>query len=160
VYSGDKQHPIIPPWRAVHWRTRLTSKFHCFSVPLGKKGNCVWVGAVRGQTGGLLAASWRPPLQPAGNFGVYGMIDQMLWRKAGICDMDWTTLRNLISLRMRDPELGIGGMRPARNHCQGPQWSKDAISCLRAAPSQPHHSRGCGTQALAPVAPASAARSA
>jgi hypothetical protein len=25
--------------------------------------------------------------------------------KAGICDMDWTTLRNLISLRLRDPEL-------------------------------------------------------
>jgi len=25
--------------------------------------------------------------------------------KAGACDMDWTTLRNLISLRTRDPEL-------------------------------------------------------
>src|SRR5438046_2331695 len=25
--------------------------------------------------------------------------------KAGVCDMDWTALRNLISLRTRDPEL-------------------------------------------------------
>jgi porin len=33
--------------------------------------------------GGLLAASGGPPLQHAGNFGVYGMIDQMLWRAPG-----------------------------------------------------------------------------
>ena len=30
--------------------------------------------------GGLLAVSGGPPLQHAGNFGVYGIIDQMLWR--------------------------------------------------------------------------------
>jgi porin len=33
--------------------------------------------------GGLLAASGGPPLQHSGNFAVYGMIDQMLWRAAG-----------------------------------------------------------------------------
>jgi porin len=33
--------------------------------------------------GGLLAASGRPPLRHAGNFGVYGVIDQMLWRVPG-----------------------------------------------------------------------------
>jgi porin len=33
--------------------------------------------------GGLRAASGAPPLQHSGNFGVYGMIDQTLWRAAG-----------------------------------------------------------------------------
>jgi porin len=34
-------------------------------------------------TGGLLAVSGAPPLQHSGNFGVYGIIDQMLWRAGG-----------------------------------------------------------------------------
>ena len=33
--------------------------------------------------GGLLAVSGGPPLRHSGNFAVYGMIDQMLWRAAG-----------------------------------------------------------------------------
>src|SRR5215468_1239593 len=33
--------------------------------------------------GGLLATSGAPPLQHSGNFAVYGMVDQMLWRAAG-----------------------------------------------------------------------------
>jgi porin len=35
------------------------------------------------RVGGLLAASGGPPLQHSGNYGVYAMIDQMLWRAGG-----------------------------------------------------------------------------
>jgi len=34
-------------------------------------------------TGGLLAASGAPPLQHSGDYAVYGMVDQMLWRSRG-----------------------------------------------------------------------------
>ncbi len=43
--------------------------------------------------GGLLGESAAPALQHSGNFAVYGMIDQMLWRAAG---NDWRALNGFV----------------------------------------------------------------
>src|SRR6266516_8176768 len=40
--------------------------------------------------------------QAASEYAYKAVLTEM---KAGACDMDWTALRNLISLRTRDPEL-------------------------------------------------------
>jgi porin len=92
TYNQGKSSPQENPHQEGAPRT---SQRHGTEAPTGtsdlpgtvKLGGWLHTGQFADQrfdsVGGLLAAAGAPPLQHSGNFAVYGMIDQVLWRGAG-----------------------------------------------------------------------------